>query len=136
DWEFSVQGEGDATVDGRPTPAAPVTVDLYAGGYERPPTATEQAYAQGVLSAEARRDALAGPLDGMWRITDAAGRPLLQVLLTDPAAGAPLVGAWRELAGTAAVAEVGVLGGVERRGGGLRATFRPEGATAESVLEV
>lgn len=136
DWDFSVQGEGDAAAEDRATPAAPVSVDLYTGGYERPPTATEQAYEQGVISAEARRDALAGPLDGMWRVSEAEGRALLQVLLTDPVAGGPVVGAWRDLDGVGATPELGAFVSIERRDGGLRAVFRKQGAGSDSVLDV
>lgn len=133
-WDFEVQGEGDATATERPAPARPVTLDIYAGGYERPPTATEQAYEQGVRSAETRRDALAGPLDGMWRVTAADGRPLMQVLLTDPNGGQALVGAWRDLSSPAGLVDGFIA--LERRGGGLRARFRPPGASDEAVLEL
>lgn len=133
-WDFEVQGEGDATATDRAAPATPVTLDIYAGGYERPPTPTEQAYEQGVRSAETRRDALAGPLDGMWRLTAADGRALMQVLLTDPDGGQALAGAWRDLTSPAGL--VDGFTALERRGGGLRARFRPPGASDEAVLEL
>ena len=136
DWDFSAgvtlptsEGEGDRA-------AAPVPVDRYAADYERAPTATERAYVRGVESAEARSDALMGPLDGLWRVRDADGRILLEVLLTDPGGAGPVVGAWRDLDGVGAVPELGVFTVVARRGAGLQALFRKDGAAVDNELEL
>lgn len=87
--------EGDAAGPPRRRPlTAPVTVDAYDGSYEATPTDIEIAYEQGVASAEQRADQTAGPLDGPWRIRDAEGRTLFEVVLMDPGAG-PVEGGWR-----------------------------------------
>ena len=75
---------------------APVTVEAYNRTYEVSPSDLEIAYEQGVASAEIRTDQTAGPLDGLWRIRDPAGRALYEVVLADPAYG-PAEGAWRRL---------------------------------------
>lgn len=87
--------EGDAGAPPRRRRlTAPVTVDAYTGSYEATPTDIEIAYEQGVASAELRADQTAGPLDGLWRISDAEGRTLYEVLLMDPGVG-PVEGGWR-----------------------------------------
>lgn len=89
------RAQGDAEADRRRGPLeAPVTVDAYLRSYEFTPTEVEAAYEQGVTSAEMRADQAAGPLDGRWRIVDAAGRPLYEVVLHQPGVG-PAEGGWR-----------------------------------------
>lgn len=88
--------EGDAAGPPRRRPlTAPVTVDAYVRSYEATPTDIEIAYEQGVASAELRADQSAGPLDGLWRISDADGRALYEVVLMDPGVG-PVEGGWRD----------------------------------------
>ncbi len=87
------QGDGATPPHRRPL-TAPVTVDAYDGSYEVTPTDIETAYEQGVASAEIRADQMAGPLDGAWRIRDAAGRALYDLVLMDPGFG-PVEGGWR-----------------------------------------
>lgn len=73
---------------------APVTVDAYDGSYEVTPTDAQAAYEQGVASTEIRADQTAGPMDGAWRIIDADGRSLYELLLMDPGSGT-VEGGWR-----------------------------------------
>ena len=87
--------EGDgASPSHRPPLTTPVTVDTYAGSYERPPTELEMAYDQGVAAAEIRADQTAGPLDRGWVIRDERGRMLYELVLLDPGFG-PVEGGWR-----------------------------------------
>jgi hypothetical protein len=74
------------------------------------------------LSASAAAaQALLGPLDGGWTLSDARGRPLFALQITDPATGAtPREGAWRDLAGTG---ETGPVDTIERRGDRLSIRF-------------
>lgn len=89
------RAQGDAEAERRRGPLeAPVTVDAYFRSYEFTPTEVEAAYDQGVTSAEIRADQTAGPLDGRWRIVDAAGRPLYELVLHQPGVG-PAEGGWR-----------------------------------------
>lgn len=74
---------------------APVTVDAYDGAYEVTRTDAQIAYDQGVASAEIRADQTAGPMDGAWRIVDAEGRTLYELVLMDPGAGT-VEGGWRD----------------------------------------
>lgn len=89
----AAQGDEAGAVHRLPL-TAPVTVDAYAGSYEATPTDLETAYEQGVASAEIRADQMAGPLDGAWRIRDAAGRTLYDLVLMDAGFG-PVEGGWR-----------------------------------------
>ncbi|HZW15725.1 MAG TPA: hypothetical protein VFF66_05665 [Brevundimonas sp.] len=73
---------------------APVTVDAYDGAYEVTPTDAQAAYEQGVDSAEIRADQTAGPMDGGWRLVDADGRTLYDLVLMDSGSGAA-EGGWR-----------------------------------------
>jgi len=87
--------EGDAAGPPSRRPlVAPVTVDAYDRSYEASPTDIEIAYQQGVTSAELRADQTAGPLDGPWRISDAEGRTLYDLVLMDPGVGI-IEGGWR-----------------------------------------
>jgi hypothetical protein len=87
-------GKGDES--GR-APLTPVTVEAYDRSYEVP-SQLETAYQQGVAAAEIRTDQTAGPLDGLWRVRDAAGRALYEIVLADPGVG-PAEGGWRALKG-------------------------------------
>lgn len=66
---------------GRATPLAqPETLDAWRQGYKAGPEPLNEAYEQGVASAEAQADSLAGPLDGGWLVMDgdrAQGRLVL-----------------------------------------------------------
>lgn len=87
--------EGDAGPAPHRAPlTAPVMVDAYDGAYEVTPTDLEAAYEQGVASAEIRADQTAGPMDGGWRIVDADGRSLYELVLMDPGFGT-VEGGWR-----------------------------------------
>ena len=57
-----------------------MAVEAYVRSYEFTPSDIETVYEQGVASAEIRADQSAGPLDGGWRLVDAAGRPLYDLM--------------------------------------------------------
>jgi hypothetical protein len=90
--------EGDGSAAAHRPPLTPITVERYNGTYEVSPSDLEIAYQQGVASAEIRTDQTAGPLDGLWRVRDAAGQALYEIVLADPAVG-PAEGGWRALGG-------------------------------------
>lgn len=87
------QGDADGELYRRPL-EAPVVVEAYVRSYEYTPSDVEAAYEQGVASAEIRADQAAGRMDGVWRIVDAAGRTLYDLVLNDPGVG-PVEGGWR-----------------------------------------
>ena len=134
------QGDGAAARLARPL-TAPVTVGAYGGAYELPPTELELAYQAGVASAEARADQSAGPLDGLWRVRDAAGRALYEIVLLDPGVG-PAEGGWRGSGDSgAAVTDghsltlegAGVIA-LERSGSGWRGQMTRGGQTVAVTL--
>jgi hypothetical protein len=94
------EGDGEAALHRRPL-TAPVTVDAYARSYEYSRSDADIVYDQGVSSAEIRADQTAGPLDGMWRVRDAAGRTLFDIVLTDRGSGS-VEGGWRRADGSGA----------------------------------
>ena len=87
------QGDADGDLFRRPL-ETPVVVEAYVRSYEYTPSEVEAAYEQGVASAEIRADQTAGRLDGAWRIVDATGRALYDLVLNDPGVG-PVEGGWR-----------------------------------------
>jgi hypothetical protein len=94
------EGDSEAGLHRRPL-TAPVTVDAYARSYEYSPSDADITYEQGVASAEIRADQTAGPLDGMWRVRDASGATLYDVVLTDRGSGS-VEGGWRRPGGSGA----------------------------------
>lgn len=91
------QGDADGELYRRPL-EAPVVVEAYVRSYEYTPSDVEAAYEQGVASAEIRADQAAGGLDGVWRLVDATGRTLYDLVLSDSGVG-PIEGGWRGPAG-------------------------------------
>jgi len=88
----TAQGDSAGDLHRRPL-EAPVSVDRYARSYEFTPSDSEAAYEQGVASAEIRVDQTAGQLDGVWQVSDEAGRPLFGMVISDR--GALVEGGWR-----------------------------------------
>ncbi len=133
--------QGDSATDlHRPALEAPVTVDSYARSYEAGPADAEIAYDQGVASAEIRADQAAGPLGGHWRIVDAGGVVLVDLVLND--AGRLVEGGWRGPAGSGdayvvdGTLRLDGLGTVmlERAGDGWRGRLHAEGAARAVTL--
>lgn len=62
--------------------------------------------------------ALMGPLDGVWLLTDDRGRTVMNLALTDPGDGQAVEGAWRRTA--ARGGRSGVIGAVTRDGAEVR----------------
>jgi hypothetical protein len=72
----------------------------------------------------AAAEALQGALDGRWWLIDAAGRPLYQLQITDPAEPADaLSAAWRDPASS----RTGAVSAIHRSGRALRIVFASPG---------
>lgn len=135
------RAQGDENGDAHRRPLeAPVAVDAYARSYEYSPSDSETAYDQGVASAEIRADQTAGPLDGRWRMTDAQGRTICDLVLSD--AGGLVEGGWRAADGSGVVTvenEVLTLAGLgtlslQADGAGWRGTLAANGRTGPATL--
>ena len=131
--QATAQGDAEGERHRRPL-EAPVTVEAYVRSYEYAPGDVEIAYEQGVTSAEIRADQGAGPMDGLWRITDETGRLLFRLVLSDPGTG-QAEGGWRADGRSGAAVydgqtltleNAGVLS-LERAGTGWRGTLTTEG---------
>ncbi len=85
--------------------------------------APDTAFGQRMRDSAAAAQALQGPLDGRWTLTDAKGHTLYLLEIADPAQGAaPLTAAWSD-------PRTRALGGVEtisRAGDHLRLAFAPD----------
>jgi hypothetical protein len=134
------QGDAEGDLYRRPL-EAPVAVEAYVRSYEFTPSDIETVYEQGVASAEIRADQSAGPLDGVWRMVDAAGRPLYDLVLSDPGVG-PVEGGWRNRSGWGPATSDGAvltLDGagaltLERTTNGWRGTLTVDGQTRPAAL--
>ncbi|CAN5228961.1 hypothetical protein BH09PSE1_BH09PSE1_16220 [soil metagenome] len=87
------EGDADATVRTRPI-AAPVAVEAYRDTYEPVRSPREISYEQGVEAARIAQNRRMGPLDGSWRVTDAQGQTVMNIVLSDPGNGGSVEGAW------------------------------------------
>lgn len=85
--------EGDVARPIRSRPiTAPVAVEAYRNNYEQNPSLGEISYEQSVARARAAADARMGPLDGIWKVTSADGRSLIDMVLSDRGAAKPVEG--------------------------------------------
>jgi hypothetical protein len=87
-----------------------------------PDRVTDQVFEQRMRDSAAAAQALQGPLDGRWTVTDAKGRTLYVLQIADPPhAAAPLSAAWSD-------PSTGAVGGVDmisHAGDSLRLSFAP-----------
>lgn len=100
------EGDADATVRTRPI-TAPVAVEAYTDTYEPRRSPRELSYEQGVENARTAQNARMGSLDGLWRVVDVGGHPVLDLVLSDRGGGSAVEGALRfTRADTTTVVEV------------------------------
>jgi hypothetical protein len=89
---------------------------------ESPDQTPDKVFEQRMRDSVAAAQALQGPLDGRWAVTDTRGHRLYVLQIADPAqAAAPLTAAWSD-------PRTGALGGVDaisRVGGHLSLVFAP-----------
>lgn len=76
-------------------------------------------YQAAVEDRRRQAQALMGPLDGLWRLTDDRGEPLMDLAFTDPGPGGMVQGAWTLTTPQGAVRS-GVVRSVVRDGAALR----------------
>ena len=101
------------------------------------PTIEERAqmYESGVRSSFQARESRQGPLDGRWALTDADGKSLYMLQLTDPGIGrGPVEGAWRDLRRQGAVGASGFLTSAERSGQDLVLKFEEGDACVVTLV--
>lgn len=105
-----------------PQPELPRPVPLDGFRSAGPTDALDRQFQRRIDGMRALADGDAGPLDGAWIVTDAAGRPLYALVLSDPASG-PLEGAWRDLTAPEGAAASGVIADSRRERGEVRLRF-------------
>ncbi len=99
-----------------------------------PPEPDAAALDARIRQSAAEAQALRGPLDGAWVLSDAHDRPLYRLQITDPAGGAgPLEAAWR---GIGAVAPLGEVTVITRRAGRLSLRFTAGGEPQAAVVRL
>jgi hypothetical protein len=102
------------------------------------PTVEERAqmYESGVRSSFQARESRQGPLDGRWVLTDADGKSLFMLQLTDPGVGrGPVEGAWRDMERQGAVGASGFLTSADRSGPNLVLKFEEGDACVVTLAQ-
>lgn len=102
------------------------------------PTVEERAqmYESGVRSSFQARESRQGPLDGRWVLTDADGKSLFMLQLTDPGVGrGPVEGAWRDMERQGAVGASGFLTSADRSGPDLVLKFEEGDACVVTLAQ-
>jgi hypothetical protein len=98
-----------------------------------PDQTPDKVFEQRMRDSTAAAQALQGPLDGRWTVTDTQGHTLYLLQIVDPAqASAPLTAAWSD-------PRTGALGGVDaisRVGDHLRLVFAPDPDSAPLHLSL
>ncbi len=89
-----------------------------------------------IHASDQAAQALQGPLDGAWTLTEAGGRGLYAFQLVDPVGGGPLQGAWRDLRGHAPHADMGVFTDLRREGDTLRVVLPAHGDEPASGIRL
>jgi len=97
-------------------------------GLAAAPEATD--LANRMRESAAAAQALQGPLDGTWTLSDHHRRPLFVLQITDPAGGRALAGAWRR-AGVSAAASP--IDDIARQGDRLEIRFAGGETAGETV---
>jgi hypothetical protein len=97
--------------------------------------ADAKAYSDAVRAAARAAEALQGPLDGGWTLSDARGRPLYSFRMVDQGQGMGLAqGAWRDLAAGEGPFTSGFVDSVGYDGGKLMLRFYESGPDDLVVL--
>lgn len=117
-----------------PDPSAAVTVERYRGDYEPPKDELQSYYEEGVRGRFLAEQALRGPLDGVWTVADADGRPIYALVLNDPGLSGGLEAAWRSLAAAPGPSARGVADLVTRSADGLSLSFTDPVTSAPVTL--
>lgn len=87
-------------------------------------------------SAEAAQS-YQGQLDGAWTLTDAAGRPLYDFELVEPAAAdATLQGVFRDVRAAAVPGDIGFVDSLAHTGGLLTLAFHPTDGAAPVTISL
>lgn len=122
----------------RRAPDVPVRLDEYRGQYEDPKDVVQLRFERGVADNLRRASALAGPLEGRWRVDADDGTPLLALVLFHTGEGGVEVeGAWRDLSRPGRLGASGPIASAERdAAGALTLRYTPAGASTAAVLSL
>jgi len=87
-----------------------------------------------IHASDQAAQALQGPLDGAWTLSEASGAPLYALQFSDPVGGrGPLQGAWRALGGHA---DIGVFTELRREGDTLILRLPAHGEDPAAVIRL
>ena len=132
---------GPATPPPAPSPApgpAPAPGPPGGSGQAFPTPYTDldaKAYSDAVLAASRAEEAMQGPLDGGWSVTDQAGKALYSLRMVDHGQGMTQAeGAWRDLAAPPGPAATGFVDSIGYDGGKVMLRFHETGPDDLVVL--
>ncbi len=111
-----------------------VTVENYRHSYEGPETEEQRFYQSGISSHFHIEQSMLGPMDGVWVVSDRAGRAIFSVVLND-VNGSQMEGAWRDRRESGPFA-MGVLNTVTHDRSKLTLTFHKPTMAYPSVLRL
>ncbi len=106
-----------------PVPELPAPTPIEAFDPPGPTDELDQLFQRRMAGMMALAEEDAGPLDGAWTLSDAAGRPLYALVLADPAPSGMIEGAWRDLTAPRGAAASGVFIASSREADRVRLWF-------------
>ena len=106
-----------------PVPELTVPIPIEAFDPPGPTDELDQLFQRRMAGMTALAEEDAGPLDGAWMVSDAAGGPLYALVLSDPAPSGMIEGAWRDLTAPEGASASGVFIASSREAGRVRLWF-------------
>ncbi|WP_296814856.1 hypothetical protein [Brevundimonas sp.] len=106
-----------------PVPELPEPTPIEAFDPPGPTDELDRLFLRRIDAMRALADGDAGPFDGEWIVSDATGRPLYALILSDPAPGGGVEGAWRDLTAPEGAVASGVFTASSREGDRARLWF-------------
>lgn len=117
--------------------AASAHIDDYKGHYGKGLNPREEAFNANIVEAYHAKEQAVGNLEGSWRLSDAAGIPLMQFELRAPKSrGGDIEGAWRSLVTNLGIGKAGFVSSLSLSGDDLEINWFVGHARSPEVLHL